>query len=936
MSELIRTFTSRAVEVLNGNNINAFGIQTHSPSYQSVHYVTWLNLCKEKKTDQLKSDMITYLRSTDSIKKIDDLGVELAKATIAFLSAGNEITKEKSYQIIKDVKLESLFGKDKSKYSVKRTALADTMLCLAHLKSLSHKSNLDYSAVLRIMSFVERCMDFKMDLPELNILSHFNKPILLPSCFSKIDPCEFTQSTSPFPYLDELNIQQRPGDKIIKGCLSDNCTCKLNEECVEQSHCCAKVRIDLIDLMIVKDYTKCYQAGELSYIKNILEGETLSTRHRRFERTEELTESESEVRTFEEKYLQTEEKASLQKEAEKIVKSDSALNAGVTATADWGTYSVVADTKYSNNQSKALTNKEVVNSSKDIIARASKQVEEKIKTLISTKRILEIEENNEHSFVNTKGPNISGQYLYVNKISRAQVYNYGRKAVIDILLPEPASLFKKLLKNEFKGDAPSPVTIDPKTITPENYKELVKQYELKKVPIPPEFSKNVVTKLQGFSHGAFSSGNNTYVFSCVVPDNYVGTHMSAEISDYSGGSGIISIIMGPDQNTIWYDNITGNNSLVSVLPAMEGTIPFFVHTVNVLAFTWKVTVKCELKDELKTQWQMEVYNMIVDKNEKDIAEYQKAKTDFEEKEAELRKERYNKNPFINRETEKAELKRMVISYISCQFYDQFDAMKNKVKPCGYPEMNIREAEQEGKFIQFFEQAFNWNLMTYIFYPYFWGKKCTWADKLKEESNDLIFEKFLAAGSCRALVPIRDGYFDYVSWFLASGEIWGSNGTPPLPNDPHYVSLAQEIKEQKQNFYADREGSLDATNGVNTVVLNNSDYFWDYGDPTIPTPAGLNTVNINADIDREIIIDCIVYRIVDIQPNPGVPTPTSWIITLDRNYEAATASNMKWSTGAVFVGAPWEFITPTTLTFLRDKSSCLPCYPLKECIESKKA
>ena len=165
---------------------------------------------------------------------------------------------------------------------------------------------------------------------------------------------------------------------------------------------------------------------------------------------------------------------------------------------------------------------------------------------------------------------------------------------------------------------------------------------------------------------------------------------------------------------------------------------------------------------------------------------------------------------------------MAISYFSCQFFNQFDAMKNRVKPCGYPEMDIAEAEEEGRFIRFFEQAFNWNLMTYIFYPYFWGRKCTWPDKLKEESNDLIFRQFLSAGSARVVVPIRDGFYDQVQWFLTTGEIWGSNGTIPVPGDPHFVSLAQEIKEQKGNYYADREGTLDVTNGSDVVTLNGSD------------------------------------------------------------------------------------------------------------------
>jgi hypothetical protein len=279
---------------------------------------------------------------------------------------------------------------------------------------------------------------------------------------------------------------------------------------------------------------------------------------------------------------------------------------------------------------------------------------------------------------------------------------------------------------------------------------------------------------------------------------------------------------------------------------------------------------------------------------------------------------------------------MAISYVSCQFYDQFDAMKYRVKPCGHAQMDIREAEIEGRFVQFFEQAFNWNLMTYIFRGYYWGRKHTWREKLLQESGDPIFKQFLAAGSARVLLPIRDGYLDHVEYFLTTGEIWGNSGKPPLPDDPHYVSLAQELKEQKDNYYTDRLGRVDVVQGSAQVRLHDTPDYWNLGDPAAGIAAHLDQLAIDADIDREIVLDARVYRIVSIDKNPAGAAlpPIDWTITLDRAYEGDTAANLAWSTGALFVGAPWEFVTPTSLTFLREKAQCLPCYPLKECKEGE--
>ncbi|PIF45517.1 hypothetical protein CLU96_2526 [Chryseobacterium sp. 52] len=940
MSELLRIFTTRAVEMLSPSNIKSFGIESHPVNYQSDRFKSWQLLCRENNVSMLNGEMLQFLKGKDSIKKIDDLGKEWTKAITDFRSVGNQLDKNKAYQIIKEARLDTVFNKEKNLYFLQRTAVSDTILCLLQLKNLSHPSNMDYLSVLTVMTFVEKCYDLDMKLPDHDILKYFDKQILTPSCFSKLDLCNTGIRATEFPFLGETGALT---EAKIPGCINEKCICKVNDACVPQSKCCAKPRIDVVDLMLVKDYTKSYLAGDLSYIKNILEGEELATKHRRLERTEELIETEEEIKQFEEKYLQTEDKASLQKETENIVKQDSAFEAGVTANADWGTYKIQADSKYNNNQSKSLTNKEIVNSSKEIVDRATKQVEEKVRKLVSTKRIFETEEINEHSFNNVNGTNISGQYLYVNKLSRAQVYNYGRKAVIDLVLPEPAALYKRLFETKFQGTVPvKPTDIDikPDIITPENYKTLISKYGIKDAPNPPDFFTEIVVALEGEPgdpKGKKKSGSWTSSFPCPVPANYaaISMHVVNIRLNYNEGGGVsINASLGPNGDSMWHQDGGLNNLGNTVpLPAIEGNQMVNVHAWDVTNFKWDLIVKCKLKDEFKQQWQMsvfakitEVYDKAMEKYNKEFAEYQKNKEAFDLKEEDLKKERYNKNPFINRETEKSELKRMVISYISCQFFDQFDAMKNRVEPCGYPEMNIREAEQQGKFIQFFEQAFNWNLITYIFYPYFWGKKCSWSEKLKEESNDLIFKKFLEAGSCRVLVPIRDGYFDYVSYFISSGEIWGGAGMPPLPNDPHYVSVAQEIKEQKENFYSDREGALSVVNASNTVILSNTDHYWDYAMP------GVSTLKINADIDREIIIDCKVYRIVSIAEDISVSTHTSWIITIERNYEGATASNLKWSTGAVFIGAPWEFVTPTTLTFLRDKSKCLPSYPLKNCLE----
>lgn len=965
MPDVLRTFTVRNPAVLARRHIDLTGIQTHPPRYQSTRYQRWMGFCESNLRGELQSDILAFLRGPESIKRSSDLGAPWSAIVDRFQFEGPSISRDAALQIISENVPRPTDGGDvifheeitqrpgaafrpigpPSIFNA-RTNLADTILGLAWLKNLGHRDNADHQSMLRVLTFADRALSLDMRLPETFIENHFSRPILLPRCFFDLDPCaEHTRSATDFGFLGEVHPAGKP--PLPKGCVDDGkCTCKVNDECVEQRHCCATIKPYVVDLLVVRDATKCYRAGDLSYIKNVLAGETLSTRHRRLEKTEEVLEQEIDRTRNTERDLQIDDKSALQKEINETVKSETAFEAGVTANTAWGSI----NSSFTFNLTKENALKEARDYSRSVIDRSISKLEEKVRTLVRTTRTVETEETNEHTYMNGAGPNVSGQYLYVDKVSKAQVFSYGKKAVIDLFLPEPAALYTKLLMNKFEGVAPTPPPksgITPDKITPENYEALALQLGLKDVPAPPAFRTTVEVRLQGKPGDPRfgKSGSHTFSYGVSIPPNYVGVSMTATIVqlNYNDGGGVsIAAVLGPAGNNV-SDVDGGPRVLTSSLPSIEGSHQVVVHAWDVTEFDWILTIECALKDSVKAQWQQAVFAKVQELEaqqqeayEQKLENYLEEKKAFEEKEEALRVERNNRSPFTNRETERTELKRLAISYISCQFFDDFDAMKNRVKPCGYPQMDIREAEEEGRRVQFFEHAFDWNLMTYVFYRYFWGRKCTWPDKLREQAGDLIFQQFLAAGSARVLVPIRDGFLALVQYFLTTGEIWGGTGMPPLPNDPHYVSVAQELKEQRGNYFVDRDGRVDVTNGSNVVTLNNTDWYWIYADPlaTPPVTAGVDDLKVAADIDREIILDFDTYRIVDIQPNPAVTTPTSWLITLDRNYEGDTATKLQWSTGAVFIGAPWEFVSPTALTFLRDPSPCLPCYPLKECKEEE--
>jgi hypothetical protein len=113
--------------------------------------------------------------------------------------------------------------------------------------------------------------------------------------------------------------------------------------------------------------------------------------------------------------------------------------------------------------------------------------------------------------------------------------------------------------------------------------------------------------------------------------------------------------------------------------------------------------------------------------------------------------------------------------------------------CDYPEFDCCEAIRDGSYVQFIEQAFEWKLITYLFYPYFWGRKCNWKKIYQLEDVDPLFLGFLQAGYARVVVPVRLGYESAILRFLADGAIWNGGAAPGVDSEM-YVSLENEMKE----------------------------------------------------------------------------------------------------------------------------------------------
>lgn len=129
-------------------------------------------------------------------------------------------------------------------------------------------------------------------------------------------------------------------------------------------------------------------------------------------------------------------------------------------------------------------------------------------------------------------------------------------------------------------------------------------------------------------------------------------------------------------------------------------------------------------------------------------------------------------------------------------FARFEEIKEFVD---YPKINIQVAQDKGKFIQFLEQAFEWQQISYIFYPYFWAHESKWIEMINRlDYTDNNMTSFLKAGSTRVLIAVTPGYHNAVMHFLATREPW-EGGPAPVIGDPLYIPIYEEIHKQQDDL-----------------------------------------------------------------------------------------------------------------------------------------
>ncbi|WP_265428920.1 hypothetical protein [Chryseobacterium sp. YIM B08800] len=578
--------------------------------------------------------------------------------------------------------------------------------------------------------------------------------------------------------------------------------------------------IGVADYLKVEQSTYCYVEGDVAHIENIMAREYKERSTRRLKRSEsqttKSTESEKEKLTD----TTTTERHEMQSEISKILQEsrDSAIQAG--AYANWGAgkstnFGITANANFATHNSKEESNRQAVTEAKDITARALDRIVTKVKEERIDKVLEEYEENNKHGFDNTKGSShVVGVYRWVDKVVKNQIYNYGKRMMFEFMIPEPAKLHtlglkmidesEKLVKpvdprtsstnkmeNFMSLDGPIGETvlkfwsskynveIDQK---PENEIRVTKALSVSNSEAPSEMSAK--SDSIDIPEGYLASGGWVNAVHFFHPSKYEWTHIVVTVGDVTKG------IASAQSHLYINEGFTFQKKYTQ-------KVAFAFESADTAGVTVNVSLDCFLSNEVKNSWLQSTFNKIIEAYEVELEKYNQALAEAKALGVQIK----GSNPGFYRKIENTILRRNCISYMINQ--DPTAALtfgKNKYYKTDNADESFTNTEirldpsldQYAAFVKFMEQAFEWDIMSYYFYPYYWGNREKWENMYQFDDNDPTFRAFMQSGMARVIVTVRPGFEEAVRHFLATGQIW-NGGEVPVIDDPLFLSIVDEMR-----------------------------------------------------------------------------------------------------------------------------------------------
>lgn len=556
------------------------------------------------------------------------------------------------------------------------------------------------------------------------------------------------------------------------------------------------------DLLVVEERLLRYELGEISYIENVMKTEKKERHYRSLDRSFTSYTVTTEATEESERDLQTTQRAEVQSEITETVHTEMSLAAGVAISASYGPFVTVdasLDTALGTSSDSSTT---VSNTfAQDLVDRTVSKVSTSRKEELIQQTLQEIEERSLHGFDNTAGTaHVNGIYRWLEQVWEAQIMNYGARLMLDFMVPEPAALWRasrdSAAASAVRLDQPEALDLESAMgITVSNYGEYVAKYRATGVTPPPAESVKVtkVFELAELEHQKELDNKDWTIRTAAgvveIPDGYVAVYADADKATQIWNSETRRLIVEVGGVTIDLFSSTDDGDMSD--GGIKGPIEVGILAYDHKAAIVSVELHCNRTAEALAEWQLKTYEAVA-------TAYRLLKDAYDAavKAAEENAESETSSDLSSdakREIEKGELKRGALTMLTGSDFSDRGAMSGPTNAKPYPEMDVAKALSEGDDARFFEHAFEWTQMTYVFYPYFWGRQDDWYDVLAETDSDSTFQSFLRAGSSRVQIPVRPGFEEAVLYYIETGRTWGG-GDAPVIGDPLYLAMIDEVAE----------------------------------------------------------------------------------------------------------------------------------------------
>jgi hypothetical protein len=385
---------------------------------------------------------------------------------------------------------------------------------------------------------------------------------------------------------------------------------------------------------------------------------------------------------------------------------------------------------------------------------------------------------------------------------------YGERELYDILVPEPAALIWHLAISRdelhIPLKAPDVELFDKLTAANigEFMEDVIRAFRVTDLPPVPDPTKTV--SLTFSATGGGDDAKYATHKDLQVPAGYEVTDgifvISAEVEgeeDFTPNGGVV---VGTDVK-LWEAPVTGNrgeaNLNFTFVPGLSGpTVAVAVNVDNFRSLAGSVTLNLQLTGEARHGWGLEAYGRVSERFEQLRLEYEQAVLQSTAIEPDEEVTLPEGSRLWLQQLVRSEIQRSAVDIVCNQtvdydlITDYWSSGADGSPPHSYPVANLPVLRATEPTVRFLQQAFEWEHLSWILYPYYWGRRSEWSKTVVQSHPDPDFSAFLNAGAARVQLPVRPGFEEMVKHFMETGEVYEGGGLPSI-GDPGYVPFIDE-------------------------------------------------------------------------------------------------------------------------------------------------